>query len=189
MNYRIKIKNLLKEIISLDGILPGGVSKVYNVCGKKGCKCKDKKNPQKHGPYNLLSYTIAKKSSTKFIKDDDLDSVLEMQNNFRRLKKIVQELSLSYVELVKNEGVNEAREFASSLSIDFNTSNDLSEKRLLHKIQKLTKQRDSWREKAKNKTNDINTMKARIKQLENSRDYWKKRAVSNEEKSDDKKKL
>ena len=189
MNNKIKIKNLLKEIISLDGILPGSVSKVYNVCGKKECRCKDKNNPQKHGPYNLLSYTIAKKSSTKFIKDDDLNSVLEMQKNSRRLKGIIQELNLAYMELVKNKGVNEAREFATSIALDFNINNGLSEKRLIHKIHNLTVQMTSWREKAQNKTHDINAMKARIKQLENSRDYWKERAMSNEENDNDKKKL
>ena len=101
MKTKKKIKSLIQEIISLNGILPGSVSKVYNVCGKKDCRCKDKKNPQKHGPYNLLSYTIAKKSSTKFIKDEDLNTVLEMQQNFRRLREIIQELSLAYIELVK----------------------------------------------------------------------------------------
>ena len=188
MNAKRKIKSLLQEIISLEGILPGSVSKVYNVCGKKDCRCKDKKNPQKHGPYNLLSYTIAKKSSTKFIKDEDLNAVLEMQRNFRRLREIVQELGLAYMEFVKNEGVDEARQFASSLSIDFNTDNSLSEKRLLYKINELTKQMNSWRNKAKVKTSGINAMKARIKQLEKSRDDWKERALINELADSDKKK-
>jgi hypothetical protein len=188
MNQRKKIKSLLKEITSLEGVLPGSVSKVYNVCGKKECRCKDKKNPQKHGPYNLLSYTIAKKSSTKFIKDEDLSSILDMQQNFRRLREIIQELSLAYMELVKEEGVNEARQFASSISIDFNTDNCVSEKRLIHKIHELTKQVNSWREKAKNKTFDINAMKARIKQLEKSRDSWKERALIYEANDSSKKK-
>lgn len=188
MNAKKKIRDLVQEIISLEGILPGSVSKVYNVCGKKECRCKDKKNPQKHGPYNLLSYTIAKKSSTKFIKDEDLPSTLDMQQNFRRLREIIQELSLAYMELVKNEGVNEAREFASSISIDFNTDNCLSEKRLIHKTHELTKQINSWREKAKNKTFDINAMKARIKQLEESRDYWKERTLIYEGSDSNKKK-
>jgi hypothetical protein len=188
MNNKKKIKSLLREITSLEGVLPGSISKVYNVCGKKKCRCKDKRNPQKHGPYNLLSYTIAKKSSTKFIKDEDLSSTLDMQQNFRRLREIIQELSLTYMEFVKNEGVNEAREFASSISIDFNTDNCLSEKRLIHKTHELTKQVNSWREKAKNKTFDINAMKARIKQLEESRDYWKERALIYEVNDSNKKK-
>ena len=111
-----------------------------------------------------------------------------MQQNFRRLREIIQELSLAYMGLVKDEGVNEAREFASSISIDFNTDNCLSEKRLIHKTHELTKQVDSWREKAKNKTFDINAMKARIKQLEESRDYWKKRALIDDENNSSKKK-
>jgi len=188
MNKRKKIRSLLQEITSLEGILPGSISKVYNVCGKKECRCKDKKNPQRHGPYNLLSYTVAKKSSTKFIKDEDLPLTLDMQQNFRRLREIIQELSLAYMGLVKDEGVNEAQEFASSISIDFNTDDCLSEKRLIHKAHELTKQVNSWREKAKNKTLDINAMKARIKQLEESRDYWKERALIYEANDSNKKK-
>lgn len=187
MDSKKKIRSLIQEVISLKGILPGSVSKVYNVCGKKDCRCKDKKTPQRHGPYNLLSYTIAKKSSTKFIKDNDLSSVLAMQKNFRRLKEIIQELSLAYMDLVKKDGVDKAQDFASALSIDFNTDNNLSEKRLLHKIDQLTIQVDSWRKKAKNKTLEMNAMKARIKQLEKSRDKWKACALSN--KADNKKKL
>ena len=188
VSNKAKIKKLLQELIALEGILPGSVSKVYNVCGKKDCKCKDKKNPRKHGPYNLLSYTIAKKSSTKFIKDEDLALTIEMQQNFRRLREIIQELSLAYMELVKNEGISAAREFASSLSVDFNMNTSSSEKRLLHKINELTKKVDSWREKAKNKTTAINAMKARIKQLEESRDYWKKRALADDSNNSNKKK-
>ena len=188
MNQRKKIKSLLKEITSLEGVLPGSVSKVYNVCGKKECRCKDKKNPQKHGPYNLLSYTIAKKSSTKFIKDEDLSSILDMQQNFRRLREIIQELSLAYMELVKEEGVNEARQFASSISIDFNTNNCVSEKRLIHKAHELTKQLDSWRQKATKRTSEINAMKARIKQLEESRNYWKESALIYKKDDNNKKK-
>ncbi len=111
-----------------------------------------------------------------------------MQKNFRRLREIIQELGLAYMKLVKNEGVNEAREFASSISIDFNADNCLSEKRLIHKIHELTKQVNSWRKKAKNKTFDINAMKARIKQLEESRDYWKERALIHEVNDSSKKK-
>lgn len=188
MKIKKKIRDLIQEIISLEGVLPGSVSKVYNVCGKKECRCKNKKNPQKHGPYNLLSYTIAKKSSTKFIKDEDLDSTLDMQQNFRRLREISQELALSYIELVKKEGVSEAREYASSISVEFDTDNCLSEKRLIHKAHELSKKVNSWREKAKNKTLEINAMKARTKQLEASRDTWKERALIYEENDSNKKK-
>lgn len=188
MKIKKKIRDLIQEIISLEGVLPGSVSKVYNVCGKKECRCKNKKNPQKHGPYNLLSYTIAKKSSTKFIKDEDLDSTHDMQQNFRRLREISQELALSYIELVKKEGVSEAREYASSISVEFDTDNCLSEKRLIHKAHELSKKVNSWREKAKNKTLEINAMKARTKQLEASRDTWKERALIYEENDSNKKK-
>jgi len=39
----------------------------YNVCGKPGCHCKDAKNPQKHGPYNQLSFTRRGQGGTRFV--------------------------------------------------------------------------------------------------------------------------
>ena len=45
---------------------PGSLREQYNVCGKAGCRCKDPKKPQKHGPYYQLSYTWRGKSSTPF---------------------------------------------------------------------------------------------------------------------------
>ena len=37
---------------------PDSINEQYNVCGSPNCKCKDKKNPQKHGPYYYLSFTF-----------------------------------------------------------------------------------------------------------------------------------
>lgn len=51
----LEIKN---EIMGLGEIRNGSVSEQYNVCGNPTCGCKDKDNPQKHGPYYQLSYRL-----------------------------------------------------------------------------------------------------------------------------------
>ena len=48
----VEIKN---EIMELGEIRNGSVSEQYNVCGNPTCRCKDKDNPQKHGPYYQLT--------------------------------------------------------------------------------------------------------------------------------------
>lgn len=185
-----KIKGLVEEVINLGAVLPGSVSKVYNVCGKKNCKCKDPESPKKHGPYNLLSFTIGKKSSTKFVKEKELKDILSMQKNYQRLKAICQELPLAYFELIKNEGVASVAELADELRIECCSDEFLSEKRLMHTIRELEKQVKAWHEKATERTHEINAQKARIKQLEKSRNNWKNRAMTSSDlqKEDNKKK-
>lgn len=101
-----KIEELLNELVSLKGILAGSISTQYNVCGKAGCKCKDPVNPVKHGPYYQLSYTVSGKNSTMFIKEDILDDVNIMRNNYKRFKEICFQLPGLYIDLFRGEGFN-----------------------------------------------------------------------------------
>jgi Family of unknown function (DUF6788) len=177
MGTRMKIKALIGEIVNLGAVLPGSVSKKHNVCGKKECRCKDPVNPRKHGPYNHLSYTIAGKSSSKFIKDEDLSAVLKMQASFKRLREICQELPLTYMKLLREGGVEAVTGVAEEIRIIFSALEGVSEKRHLHKIRELDKKVASWREKAKERTLELNKLFARVRQLEQSRDDWKMKAA------------
>lgn len=58
------MKNEIKTILCGNPVLPGTVGEHYNVCGKTPCRCKDKDNPQKHGPYYQLSYNLKGKNSS-----------------------------------------------------------------------------------------------------------------------------
>ena len=63
---------LKAELAALGPVLPGSISRQWNVCGKPGCRCKDPKRPRRHGPYYQLSFTVAGRSSTLFLKPDEL---------------------------------------------------------------------------------------------------------------------
>ena len=52
-----QIRKIKKNLEELGEIMPGSLSKQYNVCGNPNCRCKDSVNPRKHGPYYNLSYT------------------------------------------------------------------------------------------------------------------------------------
>jgi len=67
MDFDKQIDQIKKRLVALGDARPGSVSKQYNVCGKLGCKCKDKENPQKHGPYYILSYRYAGKNTTEYV--------------------------------------------------------------------------------------------------------------------------
>ena len=85
---------------------PGSLSKQYNVCGNPTCRCKDPKNPRKHGPYYQLSYTHKGKSTTEFVKKDMISEVRQQIRNFREFKKLIEEwvdLSVKIAKLRKKE--------------------------------------------------------------------------------------
>lgn len=101
----IKIEKVKRELMSIEGLRPGSLSTQYNICGKKGCKCKDDP-PQKHGPYFQLSLTRKGKSQTKFIKQGDVDMIHEQLNNYKRMKVLVEQwvdLSIELSNLILSE--------------------------------------------------------------------------------------
>ena len=77
---------------------PGKISKQYVSCNKDNCHCKSKTTPKKHGPYYQLSYSIKGKSSTRFIKVDDVDKVEKYINEYNRTKMLLQDLAQFYVK-------------------------------------------------------------------------------------------
>lgn len=176
MSKATEIKNLFKEIVNLGPVLPGSISQVYKVCGNKNCKCKDPVSPEKHGPYDLLSFTVGDKSSTKFIKKGELDDVDQMRKNCRRLREICQELPLACIEFLRENDISEIYVLFDELRSLHSEKCSPSEKRLMHKIRELEKSLERWRDKATERTAQINSLKARVRQLEDSRDRWKKRA-------------
>lgn len=66
-----QIEKLKQAIVRLGDLRPGKLSQQYNVCGKADCRCKADP-PQKHGPYYQVSFTRKGKSSTQFVRKEDL---------------------------------------------------------------------------------------------------------------------
>jgi len=83
-----RIEKIKEEIAALGDLRPGALSRQYNVCGNPKCRCKADP-PAKHGPYYQLSYTWRGKSTTRFVKKDDLAKVKEQVRNYRRLRQLV----------------------------------------------------------------------------------------------------
>ena len=67
-----RIEALQHRLTQLGPMHPGSITEQYNVCGKAGCRCKDPKKPQKHGPYYQLSYTWRGKSTTRFVRPEQV---------------------------------------------------------------------------------------------------------------------
>lgn len=83
-----QIEKLKQAIVRLGDLRPGKLSQQYNVCGKADCRCKADP-PQKHGPYYQLSFTRNGKSSTQFVRKEDLAVVRHQLRNYQRLRELV----------------------------------------------------------------------------------------------------
>ncbi|MCK5015373.1 MAG: hypothetical protein KAS66_16320 [Candidatus Omnitrophica bacterium] len=167
-----------KIAIMLNGklMLPGTLAEYYNVCGKTPCRCKDKDNPQKHGPYFQLSYNLRDKNSSISVKKRDAELIRQMTDNYRIHVQNTQDLSLELLELYKNEG--------------YQTMIDKYERLIEHEISKKTGARpesavlretktslEKWKNKSIERRIEIEKLKVKVRDLSASRDNWKSKAV------------
>lgn len=100
-----QIEKVKRDLTALGDLRPGSLSTQYNVCGSPGCRCKADP-PVKHGPYYQVSYTRKGKSSTKFVKKEDLVTVRKQLKNYERMKLLMEKwidlaMELSILRLTK----------------------------------------------------------------------------------------
>lgn len=97
-----RIKKIKEELIDLGELRPGSLTKQFNVCGKPFCRCKDPKNPKKHGPYYQISYSRKGKSTSEFVRHESLPIVVNQLANYKRLMYLVNywiDLALEYSKI------------------------------------------------------------------------------------------
>ncbi len=104
MPKKNSVGKVKQKILNLGPVLPGSISEQWNVCGTPGCKCKDPVNPQKHGPYYQLSFSVGGRSSSMFVRKEDVSEARKRVNNYQELKKLITELIQVNVELVREKG-------------------------------------------------------------------------------------
>jgi hypothetical protein len=86
-----QIEQLKQRLLALGPIHPGSIGEQYNVCGTPGCRCKDPKDPRKHGPYFQLSFSWRGKSGTRFVKPEQIVATREKVANYKRLRELINE--------------------------------------------------------------------------------------------------
>lgn len=91
-----QIQRLQRQLAALGPMHPGSLSEQYNVCGKPDCRCKDPRDPQKHGPYYQLSFTWRGQSTTRFVRREQLPTMREKVANYKRFRALIDQ----WVDLV-----------------------------------------------------------------------------------------
>jgi len=84
-----QIERVKGQLAALGDLRPGSLSTQYNVCGTPGCRCKATP-PEKHGPYYQVSFTRKGKSSSKFVRKEDLAAVRRELKNYQVMKTLVE---------------------------------------------------------------------------------------------------
>src|SRR6266700_1493236 len=85
-----RIRNIKHQISELGDLRPGALSKQYNICGNPNCRCKANP-PIKHGPYYQISFSRHGKSSSQFVREEDLKEIQRQLENYRRLRELIDE--------------------------------------------------------------------------------------------------
>jgi hypothetical protein len=95
MKTSLRLKNIEQQIAQVKADLarlgplhPGSLSRQYNVCGKPDCRCKDPKNPRRHGPYFKVSYVYRGRFSSRFVPSDQANAVRAELANYKRLREL-----------------------------------------------------------------------------------------------------
>ena len=83
-----QIEKVKGQLAALGDLRPGSLSTQYNVCGTPGCRCKATP-PEKHGPYYQVSFTRKGKSSSKFVRTEDLATIRRELKNYEVMKTLV----------------------------------------------------------------------------------------------------
>ena len=95
------IEAIKAKLVGLGPMRPGALSKQYNVCGSPGCRCKDPRDPKKHGPYYQLSYSHTGKSTTEFVRKDHVREVTLQLKTYQVFRKLIDEWVDLSVQLAK----------------------------------------------------------------------------------------
>ncbi len=98
------LQRIQTQLAEMGPVLPGSLSEQWNVCGTPGCRCKDRRHPKKHGPYHQLSFTVAGKSSTLFIKKEDLGEVRRRITRYHQFKTLTIAWVHACIALARTQG-------------------------------------------------------------------------------------
>ena len=99
-----KIEQIKQELLILEPMRPGTLSRQYTACQKPGCACVDPIKPKKHGPFYQLSYSHQGKSTTRFVRPGYVPIINKELAAYKRFKKLTQDwvslaITLSQLQL------------------------------------------------------------------------------------------
>jgi chromosome segregation ATPase len=181
----MNIKSICNELIKVlqEGpILPGGLRETFATCGKENCKCKRVNDPQLHGPYNILSFSLKEKSSTMSLAAEEVATAEEMVQRFQEVKSLLNKLGIAYAAKGRGHKILELEvpELGKNSHI---RRNDTEKNRSKKKSQKIEEKRIKIKNLSrdlKNYKNKYNKIKAEKQSLETELNLLRKQFCDQE---------
>jgi hypothetical protein len=84
-----EIEVIRQELLRLGPMHPGSISQQYHVCGTPTCRCHHPTEPQKHGPYNKLTYVHRGRPACRFVRETDLDELRTRLENYKTFRSLM----------------------------------------------------------------------------------------------------
>ena len=82
-----------QQLMELSPLCSGSLHEQYLTCGKPECRCHDRKDPQRHGPYYLWIRRIGGKQVNRTLRPGpDLERVRQGIDNYQTLQGLLNEL-------------------------------------------------------------------------------------------------
>ena len=96
-----KIDKIKQQLLEIGTMHPGSVSQQYQVCGNPNCRCMDKKNPQRHGPYTKLAYVYHGKPVCRFVRAACVANMKIRLGNYKKFRALMDK----WIELSIEQGM------------------------------------------------------------------------------------
>jgi len=167
----------VKALLNAEPVLPGTLEERYNVCGKAGCRCKDKINPRRHGPYYRLSYSVKGRNSSVFVRRDDARAIKKMTENYRKARSNTQELSLAMVQAYRQYGLQGMLKKYRELS-EWEGRKKSGTMRESSTLRNTRISRNNWKDKALERQAVLEKNRIQIRDIKKSRDTWKNKVLN-----------
>ena len=168
-----KLRGLYKQLHELGAMLPGTLESRGNVCGKAGCRCKNKVNPVRHGPYHRLCVGKKGITGTFFVAKGDAEAVEDMCAEFQHAKELLSDIAVATMELWRAEGAGKVTETIRGFALtDVSPPSSSASVR-----RKLEGSRSQWKAKAEARRAEIEMDRIRKRDLAVSRDKWRAEAL------------
>lgn len=171
MKTNDRLKNSLFRFFNLKPFLPGTLSKQYKTCGKPNCRCMDKENPQKHPSYQL-TYALDDTRSTLYISKKDVQTVQEMTDMYKEVRKIINEISLEMVDMYRQYGAEKTLEITYS-TLEKIRSKVCDGKPESGKLRDAKISRDTWKKRSMKLQEAVRKNIVKIRDITRSRDKWR----------------
>ena len=84
-----EIATVRQALLALGPMHPGSVSRQYQICGRRGCRCLHPQQPQRHGPYHKLAYVHRGRPVCRFVRAACATELTRRLTAYKAFRKLI----------------------------------------------------------------------------------------------------